>query len=178
MITDIASHFIAQSRGFLSSDYLQKIERCLEILSDEEVWFQVRASRRRVGNAVCESCANPAAVLLECAPRLLQSRHVREPATAATHAVGGTSQADCARRSSRLSPLESPATPCHRDRCRSRRRRARRVGRTSCASGPSNSAAASSRSMTCASAFLFGKCPVSARWICCSHTRTARLFSA
>ncbi len=64
MITDIASHFIAQSRGFLSSDYLQKIERCLEILSDEEVWFQVRASRRprrqRRVRIVCESCGGVA----------------------------------------------------------------------------------------------------------------------
>ena len=31
MMTDIAKHFVAQSRGFLSSDYLPKIERCLEV---------------------------------------------------------------------------------------------------------------------------------------------------
>lgn len=31
-MTDIAKQFIAQSRGFLSDDYLPKIERCVEVL--------------------------------------------------------------------------------------------------------------------------------------------------
>ena len=50
MMTDIAEHFIAQSRGFLSSDYLPKIERCLEVLSDEDVWWRANEGSNSIGN--------------------------------------------------------------------------------------------------------------------------------
>jgi uncharacterized damage-inducible protein DinB len=49
-MTDIANHFIAQSRGFLSSDYLPKIERCLEALSDEDVWWRANEGSNSIGN--------------------------------------------------------------------------------------------------------------------------------
>lgn len=50
MMTDVAKHFIAQSRGFLSSDYLPKIERCLEVLSDEDVWWRANEGSNSIGN--------------------------------------------------------------------------------------------------------------------------------
>src|SRR5258706_10956026 len=50
MMTEIAKHFIAQSRGFLSSDYLPKIERCLEVLSDEDVWWRANEGSNSIGN--------------------------------------------------------------------------------------------------------------------------------
>jgi uncharacterized damage-inducible protein DinB len=49
-MTDIAEHFIAQSREFLSSDYLPKIERCLEVLSDEDVWWRANEGSNSIGN--------------------------------------------------------------------------------------------------------------------------------
>ena len=49
-MTDIAKHFITQSRGFLSSDYLPKIERCLEVLSDEDVWWRANQGSNSIGN--------------------------------------------------------------------------------------------------------------------------------
>ena len=49
-MTDIAKHFVAQSRGFLSSDYLPKIERCLEVLSDEDVWWRANEGSNSIGN--------------------------------------------------------------------------------------------------------------------------------
>jgi uncharacterized damage-inducible protein DinB len=49
-MTDIAKHFIAQSRAFLSSDYLPKIERCLEVLSDEDVWWRANEGSNSIGN--------------------------------------------------------------------------------------------------------------------------------
>src|SRR5437588_8305958 len=49
-MTDVAKHFIAQSRGFLSSDYLPKIERCLEVLSDEDVWWRANEGSNSIGN--------------------------------------------------------------------------------------------------------------------------------
>ena len=49
-MTDIAKQFITQSRGFLISDYLPKIERCLEVLSDEDVWWRANEGSNSIGN--------------------------------------------------------------------------------------------------------------------------------
>ncbi len=49
-MTDLAKQFIAQSRGFLGSDYLPKIERCLEALSDEDVWWRANEGSNCIGN--------------------------------------------------------------------------------------------------------------------------------
>jgi uncharacterized damage-inducible protein DinB len=47
---DIAKLFIAESRKFLSSDYLSKIERCLDVLSDEDVWWRADEGSNSIGN--------------------------------------------------------------------------------------------------------------------------------
>ena len=49
-MTDIAKHFIAESRRFLTSDYLPKIERCLEVLNDEDVWWRANDGSNSIGN--------------------------------------------------------------------------------------------------------------------------------
>ena len=49
-MVDIAEQFIAQSREFLSADYLPKIERCLEALSDEDVWWREGEGSNSIGN--------------------------------------------------------------------------------------------------------------------------------
>jgi len=49
-MTDTAKEFIAQSRAFLRSDYLPKIERCLEALSDEDVWWRPTEGSNSIGN--------------------------------------------------------------------------------------------------------------------------------
>ena len=51
-MTEIAKHFIAESRSFLSSDYLPKIERCLEVLSDEDVWWRAGEGSNSIGNLI------------------------------------------------------------------------------------------------------------------------------
>jgi uncharacterized damage-inducible protein DinB len=50
LMTDVAKHFIGLSRGFLGSDYLPKIERCLEVLSDEDVWWRANDGSNSIGN--------------------------------------------------------------------------------------------------------------------------------
>ena len=50
MKTEVAKEFIAQSRAFLSEDYLPKIERCLEGLSDEDVWWRSDEGSNSIGN--------------------------------------------------------------------------------------------------------------------------------
>jgi uncharacterized damage-inducible protein DinB len=49
-MADIAKLFIDESRKFLSSDYLPKIERCLEDLSDEDVWWRADEGSNSIGN--------------------------------------------------------------------------------------------------------------------------------
>ena len=49
-MADIAKLFIAESRAFLISDYLPKIERCLEALSDEDVWWRANEGSNSIGN--------------------------------------------------------------------------------------------------------------------------------
>jgi uncharacterized damage-inducible protein DinB len=47
---DIATRFIAESRSLLRSEYLPKIENCLEVLSDEDVWWRPNEASNSIGN--------------------------------------------------------------------------------------------------------------------------------
>jgi uncharacterized damage-inducible protein DinB len=49
-MTDAAKLFIAESRSFLSSDYLPKIERCVEAVTDEDVWWRPNEGSNSIGN--------------------------------------------------------------------------------------------------------------------------------
>jgi uncharacterized damage-inducible protein DinB len=49
-MTDPATHFLAESRRFLTADYLPKIERCLEALSDADVWWRANDGSNSIGN--------------------------------------------------------------------------------------------------------------------------------
>ena len=49
-MTDTAKHFIEESREFLSGKYPPKIERCLEQLTDEDIWWRVGKESNSIGN--------------------------------------------------------------------------------------------------------------------------------
>ena len=49
-MADIGKIFISESRAFLGSDYLPKIERCLEALTDEDVWWRAGDGSNSIGN--------------------------------------------------------------------------------------------------------------------------------
>jgi uncharacterized damage-inducible protein DinB len=49
-VTEIAEHFIAKARSYISSSYLPKIERCLETLTDEDVWWRANEESNSIGN--------------------------------------------------------------------------------------------------------------------------------
>ena len=55
---DIAAVFLEQSRTLLTSDFLPKIERCLERLEDEDVWWRPNDASNSVGNLVLHLCGN------------------------------------------------------------------------------------------------------------------------
>ena len=49
-MNDVAKQFVAESRGFLLSDYLPKLERCLDSLNDEDVWWRPNSGSNSIGN--------------------------------------------------------------------------------------------------------------------------------
>ena len=46
----ITEQFIAESRTFLLSNYLPKVESCLERLTDEEIWWRPNEESNSIGN--------------------------------------------------------------------------------------------------------------------------------
>jgi uncharacterized damage-inducible protein DinB len=57
-MSDAAQSFIDQSRKFLTSHYLPRIERCLEQLSDEEIWWRANPESNSVGNLLLHLAGN------------------------------------------------------------------------------------------------------------------------
>lgn len=53
-----STEFIARARGFLRDEYLPKIERCLERLSDEQIWWRPNEDSNSVGNLLLHLCGN------------------------------------------------------------------------------------------------------------------------
>ena len=49
-MTDVTQAFLAKSRSLLVSEYLPKIERCLEHLTDEDVWWRANDASNSIGN--------------------------------------------------------------------------------------------------------------------------------
>jgi uncharacterized damage-inducible protein DinB len=50
--------FIQQARKFLRDEYLPKIERCLEKLSDEQVWWRSGSETNSIGNLLLHLSGN------------------------------------------------------------------------------------------------------------------------
>src|SRR6266481_6556559 len=50
--------FIARSRYHLSQDFLPKIERCLEILNDEQIWWRANPQSNSIGNLILHLSGN------------------------------------------------------------------------------------------------------------------------
>lgn len=57
-MTDIAQAFIAQSRSLLLTADLPRIERCLERLTDEEVWWRANDESNSIGNLLLHLSGN------------------------------------------------------------------------------------------------------------------------
>jgi uncharacterized damage-inducible protein DinB len=50
--------FIAHASKFLVSDYLPKIERCLEKLTDDQIWWRPNEESNSIGNLILHLCGN------------------------------------------------------------------------------------------------------------------------
>jgi uncharacterized damage-inducible protein DinB len=57
-MSDAAQAFIAKARSLLGEEYLPKIERCLERLSDEEIWWRANEESNSIGNLLLHLAGN------------------------------------------------------------------------------------------------------------------------
>jgi uncharacterized damage-inducible protein DinB len=55
---ELSNAFIAQAREFLSADFLPKIERCVEKLTDEEIWWRANQESNSIGNLMLHLSGN------------------------------------------------------------------------------------------------------------------------
>ena len=54
----IGQAFIDQSRNYLSSEYLPKIRRCVQAITDEDLWWRPNARSNSIGNLVLHLAGN------------------------------------------------------------------------------------------------------------------------
>ena len=54
----IAQTFIDKSRRLMTSDYLPKIERCLDELAGDDIWWRPNDASNSIGNLVLHLCGN------------------------------------------------------------------------------------------------------------------------
>src|SRR5918993_405316 len=54
----IAVTFLDKSRSLITSDYVPKIERCLDRLSDADVWWRPNEASNSIGNLILHLCGN------------------------------------------------------------------------------------------------------------------------
>ena len=55
---ETARAFIEEARRLLAGDYLPKIERCLERLTDEQIWWRANPDSNSVGNLLLHLAGN------------------------------------------------------------------------------------------------------------------------
>src|SRR6476661_10436022 len=58
MSESVSKAFIAHASEFLLGDYLPKIERCLEKLTDEQIWWRANEESNSIGNLILHLCGN------------------------------------------------------------------------------------------------------------------------
>jgi uncharacterized damage-inducible protein DinB len=54
----IARAFLARASEYMLGDYLPKIERCLEKLTDEQIWWRANEESNSIGNLILHLCGN------------------------------------------------------------------------------------------------------------------------
>ncbi len=57
-MSDIGAEFLARSRYHLSEDFLPKIERCLALLTDEQIWWRPNSQSNSIGNLLLHLSGN------------------------------------------------------------------------------------------------------------------------
>ena len=57
-MSTIGTAFLEESRALLARDYLPKIERCLTLLTDEQIWWRANPASNSIGNLLLHLTGN------------------------------------------------------------------------------------------------------------------------
>ncbi len=57
-MSDIGQAFIARSQHHLAEDFLPKIERCLGLLNDQQIWWRANEQSNSIGNLLLHLSGN------------------------------------------------------------------------------------------------------------------------
>ena len=57
-MNETGREFIARSRYHLGEDFLPKIERCVALLSDEQIWWRPNEESNSIGNLLLHLSGN------------------------------------------------------------------------------------------------------------------------
>ena len=57
-MNEIGQSFIAGARAYFTEDYLPKIERSLELLTDEQIWWRANPQSNSIGNLLLHLSGN------------------------------------------------------------------------------------------------------------------------
>ena len=57
-MNELGQAFLARSRYHLKDDYLPKIERCLELITDEQIWCRANPQSNSIGNLLLHLSGN------------------------------------------------------------------------------------------------------------------------
>ena len=57
-MNETGQEFIVRSRDHLIDDFLPKIERCLESLTDDQIWWRPNEQSNSIGNLILHLCGN------------------------------------------------------------------------------------------------------------------------
>jgi hypothetical protein len=57
-MADTARVFVEKSRNLLTSDYVPKIERCLDLLTDDDIWWRPNDVSNSIGNLILHLSGN------------------------------------------------------------------------------------------------------------------------
>ena len=58
MNNEIGQAFLLQSRSHLNDDFMPKIRKCLDVLSEEDVWWRAHETNNSVGNLLLHLSGN------------------------------------------------------------------------------------------------------------------------
>ncbi len=57
-MSSVGASFLKESRSLLLGDYLPKIERCVDLLTDEQIWWRANPASNSIGNLLLHLSGN------------------------------------------------------------------------------------------------------------------------
>jgi uncharacterized damage-inducible protein DinB len=88
-IATVPEGFLLKSRSLIGSDYLPKIERCLERLDDDDVWWRPNEASNSIGNLVLHLCGNVTQWIIGGVGGRPYERHRQQEFDERTHIAAG-----------------------------------------------------------------------------------------